>query len=221
MRIFPLCWSWHNAISLRFLEKLANCNVTVSDEQGGWSFDVPAFSKFAVRDLKAHCTQTGPKRVHVTVYPSGEEPTLEFSSSELKAACKSGYLVPPVVTLFVPAAETQLGYKHFSIASKDQVQKQVSEFLGSDHETRHLAEEVARHVSHQVEVKGRGKTILSITIIPPKVRIALPCPALLSDQRLSQGMDFAAVATKSMSSSVGGGSRRSQVSTEMSRRSRH
>ena len=101
--------------------------------------------------------------------PSGEEPTLEFSSSELKTACKSGYLVPPVVTLFVPAPETQLGYKHYSITSKDHVQKQVSEFLSSDHDTRHLAEEVARHVSHQVEVKGRGKTILSITVIPPKV----------------------------------------------------
>eukprot|EP01055_Gregarina_sp_Pseudo9_P001921 Gregarina_sp_Pseudo_9__1920@NODE_231_length_3495_cov_27_809028_g215_i0_p1_GENE_NODE_231_length_3495_cov_27_809028_g215_i0NODE_231_length_3495_cov_27_809028_g215_i0_p1_ORF_typecomplete_len1069_score328_66Cadherinlike/PF12733_7/0_0039Cadherinlike/PF12733_7/0_58Cadherinlike/PF12733_7/7_3e03_NODE_231_length_3495_cov_27_809028_g215_i02273433 len=150
----------------RFLEKLANCNVTVSEEQAGWAFDVPAYSKFPVRDLKAQCTLTGKKRVHVTIYGSGEEPNLEFSARDLKQACRSGYLVPPVCTVFAPAPDSKLGYRQFSVTNRAEVIKQVSDFLASDHETRHLAEEVARHIAHQVEVKGRGKTILSVTVIP-------------------------------------------------------
>lgn len=129
------------------MEKLANCNVTISDHEAGWAVDVPAYNKHGGRDLKVHklytqllfdfneyafifwslfftkssgdtqaqCSTAANNKLHVSVYPSGEEATVEFDADEMLQACQSGSLRPPVLSLFCPDASSALGYRHMNV----------------------------------------------------------------------------------------------------------
>ncbi|KAH0479635.1 MAG: hypothetical protein KVP17_005163 [Porospora cf. gigantea B] len=150
----------------RFLEKLANCNVTLSDHNAGWAVDVPAYSKYGVRDLKASYSGAGGRGVHVSMYPSGDEPTLEFSVKEIKHACRTGALPTPVLTVFAPSHDTALGYRCCNVFDRANIVNEVSRFLASDTATASSCEEVARQINHHVHLRGKGKTILSVTLVP-------------------------------------------------------
>lgn len=151
----------------RFLEKLANCNVAISDHDAGWVVDVPAYNKYGARDLKAQCTMSGSK-VHVSIYPSGEEATIEFDSHEMLQACQSGTLRPPVLCLFCPDSTSPLGYRCTNIYDKGSLHADVAGFLAMNKRTRNLADSVARNIAHQVEMRGaRGKAVVSLAIVPP------------------------------------------------------
>jgi len=153
----------------RFLEKLANCSCTVSDHKDGWAVDVPAYSKHPIRDLRAQCTMSSGRRVHVSMFPSGEEASFEFSTQEIRQACRTGLLPPPVLCLFAPTSDSVLGYRHLNIVEKDRVMVDVSRFLGEDPAMYAIADEIARHITNHIEMKGKySKSILSITMIPPK-----------------------------------------------------
>merc|ERR1712062_536135 len=77
----------------RFMESIANCNVTISNHQGSssWAVDIPAYTKYNCRAVKAKCSVSGGD-VKVSMYPTGEEPTLEFSVKEMAHAAKTGEL---------------------------------------------------------------------------------------------------------------------------------
>eukprot|EP00914_Ancora_sagittata_P021487 GHVO01042516.1.p1 GENE.GHVO01042516.1~~GHVO01042516.1.p1 ORF type:complete len:1077 (+),score=123.27 GHVO01042516.1:40-3270(+) len=152
----------------RFLEKLANCSVTISDHADGWAVDVPAFNKYGARDVKAQCNIIGNGRVHVVMYPSGEEPSLEFDVDEVKQSCRTGALQHPAVVLYSPGTNTLLNYRHTNIVNRATVSQRVSSFLASDLITRSCADVVGRQVAAQMEVRGRDKSVMVVTVVPPK-----------------------------------------------------
>lgn len=76
----------------RFLEKLANCSVTISDQIKGWVVEAPAYSKYSVKDLQAQSTSGC---VNVTKFGSAEEVELQFTAREMRDAFKTGVLPIP------------------------------------------------------------------------------------------------------------------------------
>lgn len=74
----------------RFLESLANCSVTVTDERRGYTVEMPGYSKYSTKDLKAQAGEHG--RVHASRFGSMEEVQIDFTAKEFYNACSSGYL---------------------------------------------------------------------------------------------------------------------------------
>eukprot|EP01069_Polyplicarium_translucidae_P004942 Polyplicarium_translucidae@DN2691_c0_g1_i1.p1 len=152
----------------RFLEKLANCSVTISDHGEGWAVDMPAYNKYGARDVKAQCNIVAEGRVHVVMYPSGEEPSMEFDVEEVKQACRTGALQHPVVVVYAPGSDAKLSYRYANVYDRNGIAGRVSSFLAADMVTRSCADVVGRQVAYQVESRGRDRTVVAVTVIPPK-----------------------------------------------------
>eukprot|EP00915_Cephaloidophora_sp_WS-2016_P003708 GHVH01004989.1.p1 GENE.GHVH01004989.1~~GHVH01004989.1.p1 ORF type:complete len:1042 (+),score=117.90 GHVH01004989.1:263-3388(+) len=154
----------------RFLEGLSNCLVTISshDPNSAWAVDIPAYSKYNCRTLKATCNSNPAGRVTVNMFPSGEEPALEFDVQEIAIAARTGQLPAPAVSLTAPALDdSPLGYRHVNIYDRNEVLSTATHFLMGDSSTRGIANEVARQICDNVARNSRGRTILLVTVIPP------------------------------------------------------
>jgi len=153
----------------RFLEGLCNSVVTISNHSlsNPWAVDVPAHSKYNCRVLKASCSSNSAGHVAVSMYPSGEEPSLEFSVQEITNACRTGQLPAPCLSLSAPCFEhSALGYRHVNIYDRNNILSEVTDFLRGDRATRGMANEVARQLYDQVTRNSRGRTILLVTVVP-------------------------------------------------------
>lgn len=72
-----------------FLEKLANCEVIITDDEREWTLSMPGYCKYSTRELREKATED---RVRITQFGTLEEVEMEFTVSEMRRACKTGEL---------------------------------------------------------------------------------------------------------------------------------
>merc|ERR1739838_841046 len=61
------------------------------------------------------------------------------------------------------------GYRHVNIYDEGSIMAEVGHFLSGDNATRHVAEYVAQQITHQVQRNSKGRTMLIVTVIPPRL----------------------------------------------------
>lgn len=154
----------------RFLERMANCVVTVSDPYSRWYMDVPAYSKYPIKNMQARCTQTGRKRLHFTIHASRQDSSLELSVADVQKACATGELTLPSTTLFMFDPESELGYKYLQLTSSrtHEHEAKIVTFLKSYQEPFddavccEIARRLMEHIGHG---RRQHDSILCITLI--------------------------------------------------------
>eukprot|EP01071_Lankesteria_metandrocarpae_P007053 Lankesteria_metandrocarpae@DN4562_c1_g1_i2.p1 len=171
----------------RYLERLANITLTIADHSEGWAVDMPAYSKYYPRNIKAVCQYLLPPRTAarldpaaveskllVSLVPFDDEATVEFGVVEIKRALASGMLRRPIACLFAPS-NSFLGYKSQNIDSKEHYGAIVHDFLVGEPLTKTCARSLARHITAVVDKHKANdrKAILCMTVIPPSTNTAL------------------------------------------------
>eukprot|EP00923_Selenidium_pygospionis_P007211 GHVN01012365.1.p1 GENE.GHVN01012365.1~~GHVN01012365.1.p1 ORF type:complete len:1002 (-),score=158.24 GHVN01012365.1:416-3421(-) len=146
----------------KLLERLCNCEVTIADHEANWGVEVPAYNKFASKDYKAQLNS--PSGENVVVYPTGEEPHLEFSVEDMIRACRSNNLRTPLACVYVPSDTDPLKYRHTNIYERGALYSQLTNFLRQDASTVDAAHNVANNVSRQLQSVGNNLAV--VTIIP-------------------------------------------------------
>eukprot|EP00923_Selenidium_pygospionis_P059392 GHVN01104497.1.p1 GENE.GHVN01104497.1~~GHVN01104497.1.p1 ORF type:complete len:998 (-),score=210.37 GHVN01104497.1:437-3430(-) len=146
----------------KLLERLCNCEVTLADDSQQRSVTVAAYNKYACRDYKAQCSPGAGDMV--VIYPTGDEPTLEFNLSEMMKACDTGNLRTPVVCVYLPTSSDPLDYRQTNIYDRGAMYPQLTQFLRTDASLGQGAHLVANNICRQLASVGNHLAV--VTIIP-------------------------------------------------------
>jgi len=138
------------------LEKLCNTEVTLSDHDYGWAVPMMGYNKFGGQDYRADAMGSG-----VSVYPTQEFPSLEFSLEDFSKACRSGSLKAPVACVYAPSHDDPRGYRHFNLYER-YATGQLAAFLREDGATYDTANQVASNIARQVEGNDRNVGIFTV-----------------------------------------------------------
>eukprot|EP00921_Rhytidocystis_pertsovi_P002627 GHVQ01004524.1.p1 GENE.GHVQ01004524.1~~GHVQ01004524.1.p1 ORF type:complete len:1190 (-),score=135.20 GHVQ01004524.1:768-4337(-) len=152
----------------RFLERLCNTSVVLSDHSEGFATQAMGYNRFGTRDIMIQCSvDRSTKGLDIKTFPVTEEPTIELPITDVIAASRSGQLATARVCVFI-TSDNALGYKHLILYDRLNLYSRLSSFLASERTAAPHMARLTDVILRQIETRSQDSAVLALTIVLPK-----------------------------------------------------